>query len=92
MRCSTLLVIFTGVLLYLVLGALVFRALEAPLEEKAHAKLTEETSGFLFNNSCVDLKALNDYVEVKLDLSRQEPLTQNVFYLEFNFLFLILFY
>uniref|UniRef100_A0A3B5LID3 Potassium two pore domain channel subfamily K member 4 n=1 Tax=Xiphophorus couchianus TaxID=32473 RepID=A0A3B5LID3_9TELE len=34
MRCSTLLLIFTVVLLYLVMGALVFRALEAPLEEK----------------------------------------------------------
>uniref|UniRef100_A0A3Q2GFV2 Potassium two pore domain channel subfamily K member 4 n=1 Tax=Cyprinodon variegatus TaxID=28743 RepID=A0A3Q2GFV2_CYPVA len=39
MRCSTLLVIFTGVLLYLVLGALVFRSLEAPLEEKEHTVL-----------------------------------------------------
>uniref|UniRef100_A0A3B5LD54 Potassium two pore domain channel subfamily K member 4 n=1 Tax=Xiphophorus couchianus TaxID=32473 RepID=A0A3B5LD54_9TELE len=37
MRCSTLLLIFTVVLLYLVMGALVFRALEAPLEEKEHA-------------------------------------------------------
>uniref|UniRef100_A0A668W2Z4 Potassium channel domain-containing protein n=1 Tax=Oreochromis aureus TaxID=47969 RepID=A0A668W2Z4_OREAU len=33
MRCSTLLAILTGVLLYLVLGAVVFRALEAPQEE-----------------------------------------------------------
>ncbi|XP_035999266.1 uncharacterized protein LOC105932183 [Fundulus heteroclitus] len=67
MRCSTLLVIFTGVLLYLVLGALVFRTLEAPLEEEGHALLMKETLAFLFNNSCVDLYTLNDYVKVRLD-------------------------
>ncbi|KAM4546171.1 potassium channel subfamily K member 4 [Fundulus diaphanus] len=67
MRCSTLLVIFTGVLLYLVLGALVFRTLEAPLEEEGHALLMKETLGFLFNNSCVDLYTLNDYIKKVLD-------------------------
>uniref|UniRef100_A0A3B3VH94 Potassium two pore domain channel subfamily K member 4 n=1 Tax=Poecilia latipinna TaxID=48699 RepID=A0A3B3VH94_9TELE len=61
MRCSTLLLIFTMVLLYLVMGALVFRSLEAPLEEKEHAVLMDQTRAFLFNNSCVDLYTLNDY-------------------------------
>ncbi|TKS83557.1 Potassium channel subfamily K member 4 [Collichthys lucidus] len=41
MRCSTLLGILTGVLLYLVLGAVVFRALEAPLEKNKHIELQE---------------------------------------------------
>ncbi|MED6283994.1 hypothetical protein CHARACLAT_014808 [Characodon lateralis] len=63
MRCSTLLVIFTGVLLYLVLGALVFRALEAPLEEKEHTQLIKDTMDFLFNHSCVDIHDLTKYVE-----------------------------
>ncbi|XP_027886433.1 potassium channel subfamily K member 4 isoform X1 [Xiphophorus couchianus] len=67
MRCSTLLLIFTVVLLYLVMGALVFRALEAPLEEKEHAVLMDQTRGFLFNNSCIDLYALNDYVQKVLE-------------------------
>uniref|UniRef100_A0A3Q2CQ62 Potassium two pore domain channel subfamily K member 4 n=1 Tax=Cyprinodon variegatus TaxID=28743 RepID=A0A3Q2CQ62_CYPVA len=61
MRCSTLLVIFTGVLLYLVLGALVFRSLEAPLEEKEHTVLMQKTLDFLSNNSCIDRNVLNDY-------------------------------
>lgn len=78
MRCSTLLLIFTMVLLYLVMGALVFRALEAPLEGKEHAVLMDQTRGFLFNNSCVDLYALNDYVQVKLDPARREPLVQSL--------------
>uniref|UniRef100_A0A673AVL8 Potassium channel subfamily K member 4 n=1 Tax=Sphaeramia orbicularis TaxID=375764 RepID=A0A673AVL8_9TELE len=39
MRCSTLLAILTGVLLYLVLGAVVFRALETPREENKHIQL-----------------------------------------------------
>ncbi|XP_038148141.1 potassium channel subfamily K member 4 isoform X2 [Cyprinodon tularosa] len=67
MRCSTLLVIFTGVLLYLVLGALVFRSLEAPLEEKEHTVLMQKTLDFLSNNSCIDRNVLNDYVEKVLD-------------------------
>uniref|UniRef100_A0A096M719 Potassium channel subfamily K member 4 n=1 Tax=Poecilia formosa TaxID=48698 RepID=A0A096M719_POEFO len=67
MRCSTLLLIFTMVLLYLVMGALVFRSLEAPLEEKEHAVLMDQTRAFLFNNSCVDLYTLNDYVQKVLE-------------------------
>ncbi len=41
MRCSTLLAILTGVLLYLVLGAVVFRALETPREENKHMQLQD---------------------------------------------------
>uniref|UniRef100_A0A3Q1H1I3 Potassium two pore domain channel subfamily K member 4 n=1 Tax=Acanthochromis polyacanthus TaxID=80966 RepID=A0A3Q1H1I3_9TELE len=46
MRCSTLLAILTGVLLYLVLGAVVFRALEAPREEGKHMQLQDTLEVF----------------------------------------------
>ncbi|XP_061596937.1 potassium channel subfamily K member 4 [Cololabis saira] len=63
MRCSTLLVIFTFVLLYLVLGAVVFRALEAPEEENKHYLLQISHESFLSNFSCVDLESLERLIE-----------------------------
>uniref|UniRef100_A0A669AZC4 Potassium channel subfamily K member 4 n=2 Tax=Oreochromis TaxID=8139 RepID=A0A669AZC4_ORENI len=60
MRCSTLLAILTGVLLYLVLGAVVFRALEAPQEEGVHMKLQDTRRDFLLNFSCVDSDKLTN--------------------------------
>ncbi|CAL8267336.1 unnamed protein product [Merluccius merluccius] len=65
MRCSTLLGILTGVLLYLVLGAVVFRTLEAPQEEGQHIHLQDTRRDFLFNFTCVspdNLQALIDEV------------------------------
>uniref|UniRef100_A0AAY5K5C0 Potassium channel domain-containing protein n=1 Tax=Esox lucius TaxID=8010 RepID=A0AAY5K5C0_ESOLU len=53
MRCSTLLCILTGVLLYLVLGAVVFQALEAPREEGQHLRLQDSRRAFLENYTCV---------------------------------------
>lgn len=66
MRCSTLLAILTGVLLYLVLGAVVFRALEAPQEEGVHMKLQDTRRDFLLNFSCVD----SDKPEVLIEVQR----------------------
>uniref|UniRef100_A0A3Q0S7W6 Potassium channel subfamily K member 4 n=1 Tax=Amphilophus citrinellus TaxID=61819 RepID=A0A3Q0S7W6_AMPCI len=63
MRCSTLLAILTGVLLYLVLGAVVFRALEAPQEEGVHMKLQDTRRDFLLNFSCVDSDKLQILIE-----------------------------
>ncbi|KAM9332011.1 potassium channel subfamily K member 4 [Pholidichthys leucotaenia] len=63
MRCSTLLAIFTGVLLYLVLGAVVFRALEAPQEEGSHMRLLERRLEFLSNFSCVNSDNLQALIE-----------------------------
>uniref|UniRef100_A0A3P8PA62 Potassium channel subfamily K member 4 n=1 Tax=Astatotilapia calliptera TaxID=8154 RepID=A0A3P8PA62_ASTCA len=63
MRCSTLLAILTGVLLYLVLGAVVFRALEAPQEEGVHMKLQDTRRDFLLNFSCVDSDKLEVLIE-----------------------------
>lgn len=63
MRCSTLLAILTGVLLYLVLGAVVFRALEAPREEGKHMQLQDTCRDFLVNFTCVDSDNLQALIE-----------------------------
>ncbi|XP_040006403.1 potassium channel subfamily K member 4 [Xiphias gladius] len=63
MRCSTLLAILTGVLLYLVLGAVVFRALEAPREEGKHMQLQDTRRDFLMNFTCVDSDNLQTLIE-----------------------------
>uniref|UniRef100_A0A3Q3LUI6 Potassium channel subfamily K member 4 n=1 Tax=Mastacembelus armatus TaxID=205130 RepID=A0A3Q3LUI6_9TELE len=65
MRCSTLLAIFTGVLLYLVLGAVVFRALEAPQEEGKHMQLQDTRRVFLLNFTCIDPDNLQTFIEVE---------------------------
>ncbi|KAG7519440.1 hypothetical protein JOB18_008793 [Solea senegalensis] len=53
MRYSTLLALLVGVILYLVMGALVFRTLEAPKESAAYEALLKTKQKFLDNNSCV---------------------------------------
>lgn len=53
MRCSTLLALLTGVILYLVMGALVFSALEGPNESEEFAKLLDVKRTFLGNETCV---------------------------------------
>ncbi|XP_036179831.1 potassium channel subfamily K member 4 [Myotis myotis] len=53
MRSTTLLALLALVLLYLVLGALVFRALEQPLEQQAQRKLGEVQEKFLRTHPCV---------------------------------------
>uniref|UniRef100_A0A3B4UTR0 Potassium channel subfamily K member 4 n=1 Tax=Seriola dumerili TaxID=41447 RepID=A0A3B4UTR0_SERDU len=63
MRCSTVLAILTGVLLYLVLGAVVFRALEAPREEGKHMQLLDTRRDFLSNFTCVDSENLQTLIE-----------------------------
>ncbi|XP_041864496.1 potassium channel subfamily K member 4 [Melanotaenia boesemani] len=67
MRCSTLLIILTGVLLYLVLGAVVFRALEAPREESKHTHLQDMRRDFLLNFSCIDSENLGALIEEVAD-------------------------
>ncbi|XP_061904125.1 potassium channel subfamily K member 4 isoform X2 [Entelurus aequoreus] len=63
MRCSTLLAILTGVLLYLVLGAVVFRALEAQREEGKHMQLQGTCRDFLTNFTCVGPENLQALIE-----------------------------
>lgn len=65
MRCSTLLSILTGVLLYLVLGAVVFRTLETPQEQDKHLQLQEVRRDFLLNFTCVGPDNLMDFIEVE---------------------------
>ncbi|XP_028278011.1 potassium channel subfamily K member 4 [Parambassis ranga] len=67
MRCSTLLCILTGVLLYLVLGAVVFRALESPREEGKHWQLQKKCEEFLLNFTCIDIDNLQDLIKEVVD-------------------------
>uniref|UniRef100_A0A3P9H2N0 Potassium channel subfamily K member 4 n=1 Tax=Oryzias latipes TaxID=8090 RepID=A0A3P9H2N0_ORYLA len=67
MRCSTLLAIFVGVLLYLVLGAVVFRTLEIPnerkIQEESEKQLSRVREHFLGNFSCVEPESLMDFLQ-----------------------------
>ncbi|XP_058613522.1 potassium channel subfamily K member 4 isoform X1 [Onychostoma macrolepis] len=54
MHGSTLIFVLIGVLLYLMMGALVFNALEAPNEEAHHDELQETRQEFLGNYTCVN--------------------------------------
>ncbi|XP_045887076.1 potassium channel subfamily K member 4-like isoform X1 [Micropterus dolomieu] len=76
MRCTTVLALLTGVMLYLVMGALVFRTLEAPEESLAYKKLLATKQTFLDNKSCVTelefhklVKGVMSAVEAGLDVS-----------------------
>lgn len=53
MRCTTLLALLSGVILYLVMGALVFSTLESPDERLAYTDLLATKHTFLDNKSCV---------------------------------------
>lgn len=64
MRCSTLLAILTGVLLYLVLGAVVFRALEAHQEEDKYIQMQDLRRNFLLNFTCIGPENLQSLIEV----------------------------
>ncbi|XP_063059791.1 potassium channel subfamily K member 4 [Engraulis encrasicolus] len=63
MRCSTLLTIFTFVLLYLVLGAVVFRALEVPHETDHYLALLKAREEYLGNYTCMSPEALQGLIE-----------------------------
>ncbi|XP_041800583.1 uncharacterized protein kcnk4a isoform X2 [Chelmon rostratus] len=76
MRCTTLLALLTGVMLYLVMGALVFRTLEAPSENLAYKDLLATKRTFLDNKTCVTeldfhklVKGVASAVEAGLDVS-----------------------
>lgn len=67
MRNSTLLTILAAVLLYLVLGALVFGWLESSREELAHRELLTSRMAFLQNHSCVNPYSLTEFTEKVVD-------------------------
>lgn len=60
-----------GVMLYLVMGALVFRTLEAPKESSAYEDLLKTKQNFLGNNSCVTELDFHKLVKVSLDTQTQ---------------------
>ncbi|XP_051959805.1 potassium channel subfamily K member 4 [Xyrauchen texanus] len=62
MHGSTLALILTGVLLYLVMGALVFNAIETPYQEARHVQLQNTLQEFLYNNTCVNHKDLDTFL------------------------------
>lgn len=66
MRCSTLLTILTAVLLYLVMGALVFGWLEAPKEEQAYDQLLKSRLTFLQKHNCVQESNLSEFTQVHM--------------------------
>ncbi|XP_035289615.1 potassium channel subfamily K member 4-like [Anguilla anguilla] len=67
MRCSTLLAILVGVLLYLVMGAVVFRTLEAPREEGKHNHLESYLLAFLENYTCINQETLQILIQEVTD-------------------------
>ncbi|KAM8909884.1 potassium channel subfamily K member 10 isoform 2-T4 [Spinachia spinachia] len=76
MRCTTLLALLIGVMLYLVMGALVFGTLELPGESLAYKNLLATKNAFLENNSCVTeldfyklVKGVASAVESGLDVN-----------------------
>ncbi|XP_046880416.1 potassium channel subfamily K member 4 [Hypomesus transpacificus] len=62
MRCPTLMALLAGVMLYLVMGALVFRWLEAPKESSDYENLRRNRRTFLHNHTCVTEEDLGQLI------------------------------
>lgn len=76
MRCTTLLALLLGVMLYVGLGALVFSTVEKPEEKEAYDALLATRDDFLQNHSCISevefnrlVKRVVSAVEARLDAS-----------------------
>uniref|UniRef100_A0A3B3QMG1 Potassium two pore domain channel subfamily K member 4 n=1 Tax=Paramormyrops kingsleyae TaxID=1676925 RepID=A0A3B3QMG1_9TELE len=67
MRCSTLLAILTAVLLYLVMGALVFRSLEEPREMGQFQQMLNVREDFLRNYTCISPDGLQLLIQEVAD-------------------------
>ncbi|XP_037695029.1 potassium channel subfamily K member 4 isoform X2 [Choloepus didactylus] len=67
MRGTTLLALLALVLLYLVSGALVFRALEQPHEQQAQRELREVREKFLRTYPCVNDQELGNFIKEVAD-------------------------
>lgn len=55
---------------YLVLGALVFSALEKPLEEKVQAELNLLKQQLISNMSCINISTLEQLLEVLINANK----------------------
>lgn len=64
MRWKTVSAIFFLVVLYLIIGATVFKALEQPHESSQKLKILEEKLDFLAMHACVNSSELEDLVRV----------------------------
>lgn len=67
MRWKTVSVIFFLVVIYLIVGALVFRALEQPHESQQKLAILAEKLDFLSLHACVNSSELEDLVKVGPD-------------------------
>lgn len=63
MRCTTLLALLLGVMIYVGLGALVFSKLEKPKEKEAYHNLLATREAILQNHSCVSEVEFNTLVK-----------------------------
>lgn len=63
MKWKTVLAVFVVVVLYLVGGALAFKALEQPFESNQKASITLEKASFLEKHPCVNSSELDDIIE-----------------------------
>ncbi|KAG2457729.1 EMAL5 protein, partial [Polypterus senegalus] len=69
MKWKTVLAIFVVVVVYLVIGGLVFRALEQPFESSQKNTIALEKSEFLKEHHCVTPQKLETLIQVKADTS-----------------------
>ncbi|XP_036398428.1 potassium channel subfamily K member 10b [Megalops cyprinoides] len=63
MKWKTVLAIFVVVLVYLIIGGLVFRALEQPFENNRKANITQEKAEFLQKHPCVNHSELEELIK-----------------------------
>ncbi|XP_027009278.1 potassium channel subfamily K member 4 [Tachysurus fulvidraco] len=63
MRWSTLLCILTGVIAYLIMGALVLHYLETPFEKISHNEFLKDRQIFLDNYTCMSPEAIQSLIE-----------------------------
>ncbi|KAK2843551.1 hypothetical protein Q7C36_011766 [Tachysurus vachellii] len=67
MKCKTVLAVFVAVVLYLVVGGLVFQALEQPFESDQKNTITQKKALFLQGNPCVSPAELEDLIKHSID-------------------------
>ncbi|KAK1888605.1 Potassium channel subfamily K member 2 [Dissostichus eleginoides] len=75
MRWKTVSAIFFMVVLYLIIGATVFRALEQPHESSQKLAILAEKLDFLAMHACVNSSELEDLVKVPID---QKPVSRGL--------------
>ncbi|XP_032402452.1 LOW QUALITY PROTEIN: potassium channel subfamily K member 10b [Xiphophorus hellerii] len=67
MKWKTVMAVFVVVVLYLVAGALAFKALEQPFESNQKTSITLEKASFLERNPCVTPTELDDIIKHAID-------------------------